>query len=150
MSTSSLSSPIFLLIFLLLLFLLYFSTLNYNNSIITFLSHPTNNQLQAPLTPVTHHVNKRKSGVEKIEEDLGRARAAIRRAIRSRNYTSYKEDQNFIPSGSIYRNSFAFHQLSFIQLCIFNFCYLIFPSLCLVRHILIKSSVTIQAKYGLV
>uniref|UniRef100_A0A3Q7J5G3 Uncharacterized protein n=1 Tax=Solanum lycopersicum TaxID=4081 RepID=A0A3Q7J5G3_SOLLC len=93
-------------------------------------------------------MKQRKSGVEKIEEDLGRARAAIWRAIRSRNYTSYKEDQNFIPSGSIYRNSFAFHQLSFIQLCIVNFFYLIFPSLCLVRHILIKSSVIQEFNYG--
>ncbi|KAG5570576.1 hypothetical protein H5410_060342 [Solanum commersonii] len=112
MSTTSCSSPIFLIIFLFLLFILYISTLNYNHSIITFSSHPTDNQ-QASLTHVTHHVNKKKSSVEKIEEDLGRARAAIWRAIRSRNYTSYKEDQNFIPSGSIYRNSYAFHQLSF-------------------------------------
>lgn len=59
-------------------------------------------------------LHEQKSSVEKIEEDLARARAAIRRAIRSKNYTSYKEDERFIPSGSMYRNSYAFHQLSFV------------------------------------
>lgn len=60
-----------------------------------------------------HQQRKKSCSVEEIEEDLGRARSAIWRAIRSKNYTCYKEDQNFIPSGSIYRNSYAFHQLSF-------------------------------------
>ncbi|KAJ8551484.1 hypothetical protein K7X08_021499 [Anisodus acutangulus] len=107
MSASSCSAPIFL-IFLFLL-LVYFSTLNRS---ITFSSNPKilhDNQQEGlnEENPVTH---AKKNSVHKIEEDLARARAAIWRAIRSRNYTSYKEDQNFIPSGSIYRNSYAFHQ----------------------------------------
>ncbi|KAH7574374.1 hypothetical protein JRO89_XS03G0288000 [Xanthoceras sorbifolium] len=52
---------------------------------------------------------KKKSSVDKIEEDLARARAAIGKAIRSKNYVSEKEE-TFIPKGSIYRNSYAFHQ----------------------------------------
>ncbi|MCD9643893.1 hypothetical protein HAX54_031777 [Datura stramonium] len=108
MSASSYSAPV-ILIFLFLL-LVYFSTLN--NHSITFSSDPKilhDDNEQVALTNFTDHANK-KNSVQKIEQDLARARAAIWRAIRSRNYTSYKEDQNFIPSGSIYRNSFAFHQ----------------------------------------
>ncbi|KAL5853528.1 hypothetical protein ACOSQ3_008646 [Xanthoceras sorbifolium] len=52
---------------------------------------------------------KKKSSVDKIEEDLAKARAAIRKAVRSKNYVSEKEE-TFIPKGSIYRNSYAFHQ----------------------------------------
>ncbi|XP_059274694.1 probable glycosyltransferase At3g42180 [Lycium ferocissimum] len=114
MSASNCSTPIFL-IFLFLL-LVYFYTLNHS---ITFSSNPKmlHDNHQAALTQenhVTHHANK-KNSVQKIEEDLARARAAIWQAIRSRNYSSYKEDQNFIPSGSIYRNSYAFHQ-SYIEM----------------------------------
>ncbi|KAJ4953376.1 hypothetical protein NE237_030208 [Protea cynaroides] len=50
-----------------------------------------------------------KSSSEKIEESLAKARAAIRKAIISQNYTSDKEEI-FIPSGSIYRNPYGFHQ----------------------------------------
>ncbi|KAF8400601.1 hypothetical protein HHK36_013900 [Tetracentron sinense] len=52
--------------------------------------------------------------LKRIEEGLARARAAIRKAVRSRNYTSYKEE-TFIPRGSIYRNPYAFHQLRLIM-----------------------------------
>lgn len=55
-------------------------------------------------------VQKRRT--EKIEDDLARARAAIRSAIRLQNYTSDKEE-TYIPSGSVYRNALAFHQLCF-------------------------------------
>ncbi|KAK7832635.1 putative glycosyltransferase, partial [Quercus suber] len=51
----------------------------------------------------------KKTSVKRIEEDLAKARAAIREAIQSRNYTSEKEE-TFIPRGSIYRNPYAFHQ----------------------------------------
>ncbi|KAK3213139.1 hypothetical protein Dsin_017845 [Dipteronia sinensis] len=54
---------------------------------------------------------KKKSSEYKIEEDLARARAAIHKAIQSKNYVSEKEE-TFVPKGSIYRNSYAFHQLS--------------------------------------
>lgn len=53
--------------------------------------------------------NRSSGRLEKIETDLAQARAAIRRAIRTRNYTSDREEK-YIPTGSVYRNSFAFHQ----------------------------------------
>ena len=49
------------------------------------------------------------SPVERIEDGLARDRAAIRRAIQKRNYTSGKEE-TFIPRGVVYRNPYAFHQ----------------------------------------
>ncbi|RWR94165.1 putative glycosyltransferase isoform X1 [Cinnamomum micranthum f. kanehirae] len=54
-------------------------------------------------------VLKKKSGLEEIELGLARARASIRRAVTTRNYTSYKEE-NYVPRGAIYRNAYAFHQ----------------------------------------
>ncbi|KAJ6354671.1 hypothetical protein OIU77_005304 [Salix suchowensis] len=65
-------------------------------------------------TDCTNSVQKdlhRKSRIETMEEGLARARAAIRKAIRMRNYTSYKKE-SFVPRGSIYLNPYAFHQLS--------------------------------------
>ncbi|KAF8013903.1 hypothetical protein BT93_I1689 [Corymbia citriodora subsp. variegata] len=56
----------------------------------------------------TSHIKKR-SSLERIEVDLAQARAAIRKAIRSRNYASDKEEA-FIPRGNVYRNHYAFHQ----------------------------------------
>ncbi|KAJ6372679.1 hypothetical protein OIU76_027072 [Salix suchowensis] len=53
-----------------------------------------------------------KRGGEKIEDGLARARAAILSAARLKNYTSYKEG-TYTPRGVIYRNPYAFHQLSF-------------------------------------
>ncbi|XP_002877250.2 probable glycosyltransferase At3g42180 [Arabidopsis lyrata subsp. lyrata] len=52
---------------------------------------------------------KRRSNLEKREEELRKARAEIRRAVRFKNYTS-NEEVTYIPTGQIYRNSFAFHQ----------------------------------------
>ena len=46
---------------------------------------------------------------KQIEKGLTRARAAIKEAIWSRNYTSEKEE-TFIPRGDVYRNPYAFHQ----------------------------------------
>ncbi|KAM6585033.1 hypothetical protein CsatB_012035 [Cannabis sativa] len=61
---------------------------------------------------------KRKSSsdhtFEKMEEGLARARAAIRKASRTRTYTSYKEE-SFVPRGSVYLNPYAFHQ-SYIEM----------------------------------
>lgn len=60
----------------------------------------------------TNEIRKRfrekMSHLERIEEGLARARAEIRRAIRTRNYTSEK-DEAFIPRGDVYRNPYAFH-----------------------------------------
>ncbi|KAL0922290.1 hypothetical protein M5K25_006263 [Dendrobium thyrsiflorum] len=53
--------------------------------------------------------------VSQLEKGLERARAAIRKAIIHRNYTSNK-DEDLVPRGSIYRNAKAFHQLSNISL----------------------------------
>ncbi|CAI0389149.1 unnamed protein product [Linum tenue] len=55
------------------------------------------------------HSRRNASGVERIEEELARARAAIREAIRSRSYRSYKEE-GFVPRGAVYRNPIAFQQ----------------------------------------
>ncbi|KAK9947506.1 hypothetical protein M0R45_003127 [Rubus argutus] len=51
---------------------------------------------------------KAKSMLEKKEEGLAEARAAIYKAARTRNYTS--DIETFIPRGNIYRNAYAFHQ----------------------------------------
>ena len=53
-----------------------------------------------------------KSSAERIEEELAKARAAIRKAIITKNYTSDGKEI-YIPRGSVYRNPYAFHQLSF-------------------------------------
>ena len=54
---------------------------------------------------------QKKSNSERIEEDLVRARAVILKAVHLHNFTSEKEEI-FIPRGSIYRNAYAFYQLS--------------------------------------
>ncbi|RZC51904.1 hypothetical protein C5167_020333 [Papaver somniferum] len=58
--------------------------------------------------------DKELTGLERIEDELARARAAIRKATRSRNFTSNKV-QDFIPSGSVFRNPYAFHQ-SYVEM----------------------------------
>ncbi|MCL7031982.1 hypothetical protein MKW94_019314 [Papaver nudicaule] len=61
----------------------------------------------------THHREKLTSS-EKIEDDLARARNAIQKASRTRNYTSDRAE-DFIPRGPVYRNPYAFHQ-SYIEM----------------------------------
>ncbi|WJZ98177.1 hypothetical protein VitviT2T_016722 [Vitis vinifera] len=58
---------------------------------------------------IRKRLREKMSRLERIEEGLARARAEIRRAIRTRNYTSEK-DEAFIPRGDVYRNPYAFHQ----------------------------------------
>ncbi|OIT02334.1 PREDICTED: probable glycosyltransferase At3g42180 [Nicotiana attenuata] len=114
-SGSSCSVPLLIFPAIVFLVLVYFSQLNHSSFSKT---PPLNNKIlhdNQQVALIQENIHTKKSSVEKIEEDLARARAAIRRAIRSKNYTSYKEDQRFIPSGSIYRNSYAFHQ-SYIEM----------------------------------
>ncbi|RZC90356.1 hypothetical protein C5167_030430 [Papaver somniferum] len=80
----------------ILLLTLYFSA--YNNH-----QTPNSTLSRAPNT------REKLTGAEKIEDELSRARDAIRMAIQTRNYTSNKVE-DFIPSGTVYRNSYAFHQ----------------------------------------
>ncbi|KAI3987566.1 hypothetical protein MKX01_021478 [Papaver californicum] len=61
----------------------------------------------------THHRETRTSA-ERIEDDLAKARSAIRKAARTRNYTSDRV-QDFVPRGLIYRNPYAFYQ-SYIEM----------------------------------
>ncbi|XP_010026197.2 probable glycosyltransferase At5g20260 [Eucalyptus grandis] len=89
------------LLLLLLLFFLYSSPVN--QSVSTFFS-PLRNTGRGP-----KQVQKKISSLRRVERDLARARAAIRDAVRARNYTSDKEE-TFIPRGAIYRNAYAFHQ----------------------------------------
>ncbi|KAK0571688.1 hypothetical protein LWI29_019964 [Acer saccharum] len=74
----------------------------------------------ATTVPSRPYKNK-KSSLERIEDDLAKARAAIQEAVRLRNYSSNKEDgvlppdqshpvESYIPRGPIYRNAYAFHQ----------------------------------------
>lgn len=54
-----------------------------------------------------------KNSLVRIEQELGEARVAIRRAIKRRNFTIItSEKDDFIPRGCVYRNAYAFHQLS--------------------------------------
>ncbi|XP_031482453.1 probable glycosyltransferase At5g11130 isoform X1 [Nymphaea colorata] len=66
----------------------------------------------APKTERKKGDGKRK--LEKMEDGLARSRAAIRRAIMERNFTSRKR-QSFVPRGPIYHNPYAFHQ-SYIEM----------------------------------
>ncbi|KAI3964063.1 hypothetical protein MKW92_014306 [Papaver armeniacum] len=49
------------------------------------------------------HDRKKHTSAERIEDDLARARSAIQKAVRMRNYTTNRV-QDFIPRGPIYRN----------------------------------------------
>ncbi|KAL9398493.1 hypothetical protein Peur_007454 [Populus x canadensis] len=64
---------------------------------------------RSPVLLAVQNITKIKTGFERIEDGLARARDAILRAIRSRNSSSYKKG-SYIPRGLIYRNQYAFHQ----------------------------------------
>ncbi|KAL6278963.1 hypothetical protein ACE6H2_022564 [Prunus campanulata] len=59
------------------------------------------------LTHIT--IKKNQSKTERIEQELGVARAIIRKAIVTKNCTS-NSNEIYIPTGSAYRNPYAFHQ----------------------------------------
>lgn len=64
---------------------------------------------RSPVLLAVQNITKIKTGFERIEDGLARARDAILRAIRSRNSSSYKKG-SYVPRGVIYRNQYAFHQ----------------------------------------
>ncbi|KAK3213145.1 hypothetical protein Dsin_017851 [Dipteronia sinensis] len=134
---SCLSTSLFLPTFLLILILFYLSFFNQNNPITTiifpssssYINSKETNQTTQPISPqviffegspsinsstnITSKsikIKKRSSSLERIEADLASARAAIREAIRTKNYTSDHMVESFVPRGSIYRNAYAFHQ----------------------------------------
>ncbi|KAI3864147.1 hypothetical protein MKW98_031739 [Papaver atlanticum] len=131
-------TPLIVFTFLLLLGILYLSPYNNHQFIINtdFFSSSANTSstplilykrpkdlssvsplLAASSTTDDHkgfHKRKELTGLGRIEDELARARAAIRKAARTRNYTSNKV-QDFIPSGSVFRNPYAFHQ-SYIEM----------------------------------
>ncbi|MCL7046905.1 hypothetical protein MKW94_005322 [Papaver nudicaule] len=63
---------------------------------------------------ISSHHRETLTSLERIEDELARARNAIRKAARTRNYTSDKVE-DFIPRGTIYRNPYALHQ-SYIEM----------------------------------
>uniref|UniRef100_A0A803QBD7 Exostosin GT47 domain-containing protein n=1 Tax=Cannabis sativa TaxID=3483 RepID=A0A803QBD7_CANSA len=65
--------------------------------------------LSSPDYPNIADLQKRQSNLDKLEHGLVMARAAIREAIVSKTYKSEKAE-SFVPRGSIYKNSYAFHQ----------------------------------------
>ncbi|XP_031261396.1 probable glycosyltransferase At5g20260 [Pistacia vera] len=121
------------LILLPLLLIFHLSPLNLQNNLTNFLyssinythiktnhenllssssaaAFPALKSIGGNLATVTSNRRKRKrSSLERLEDDLARARAAIYEAIRSHNYSSTKP-QTYIPRGDVYRNAYAFHQ----------------------------------------
>ncbi|KAJ9184045.1 hypothetical protein P3X46_007828 [Hevea brasiliensis] len=103
---------------------LFFSTINHQYHILTHLSfssslskHSNTSQETPELTISTmpsaaapsDNAVQLDSRLEEMEAGLARARAAIREASRTRNYSSHRKE-SFIPRGSVYLNPYAFHQ----------------------------------------
>ncbi|KAK7330052.1 hypothetical protein VNO77_24237 [Canavalia gladiata] len=70
---------------------------------------PANESYNNPVQIQSRVIKRKLTNLEKIEEGLAQARASIKEAILSRNYTSAKREV-FVPKGSIYWNPHAFHQ----------------------------------------
>ncbi|XP_059440258.1 probable glycosyltransferase At5g20260 [Corylus avellana] len=133
MATFTLHSPLLIIPTSLLLFLVvllaYISPLTQNllslhrssstsPQLLSPAPAPAQNVPPPPLTFTTNkistHLKKKSSGTERIEEDLARARSAIREAIRAQNSTS-DEKEIYVPRGCVYRNAYAFHQ-SYVEM----------------------------------
>lgn len=54
---------------------------------------------------------KELSDIMKVEKILARCRSNILEAVHKKSYGSFQEG-DFLPMGSVYRNPYAFHQLS--------------------------------------
>ncbi|KAF4350246.1 hypothetical protein G4B88_020459 [Cannabis sativa] len=103
-------------VFFCLLLLIYFSPFNQrtrfstlNNPSSSSSSNSVVSEKNDTVLDATAPRKRNYSSVHKIEDELARARAAIRKAILTNNCTSDKHE-NYIPTGDIYRNSYAFHQ----------------------------------------
>ncbi|GMJ15652.1 hypothetical protein like AT5G20260 [Hibiscus trionum] len=96
METTLVLLPIFLIVMIFLCFSSIFPPFS--------TKHPSVPPSARNLNVVTY-IKK----TSRVEAELAEARAAIREAIRIRNYTSDKEE-SFVPRGSVYRNPYAFHQ----------------------------------------
>ncbi|XP_058203059.1 probable glycosyltransferase At5g11130 [Rhododendron vialii] len=105
-------TPTLFLLYPSLFLILIFSSL-INNHYHFFPSSPPKQIVKR--NPIVNRSNiQKKDRFERVEEGLARARAAILKAIRTRSYSSYK-NEDFIPRGSIYKNPYAFHQ-SYIEM----------------------------------
>ncbi|MCL7030549.1 hypothetical protein MKW94_020589 [Papaver nudicaule] len=128
-------TPLIIFTSLLLLVILYvspYNTIDFVSSTISSSFILSRNISSASISPYIHgllhshiflhlivivvisQMQEKRTSLERIEDDLARARAAIRKAVRARNYTSNKVE-DFIPSGPTYRNPYAFHQ-SYIEM----------------------------------
>ncbi|KDP30241.1 hypothetical protein JCGZ_17023 [Jatropha curcas] len=76
---------------------------NYTNGVspVSAVTEPTEQQKKKK--------EKKKGSLERVENGLAKVRASIREAIKTQNYSSYKEE-TYIPRGILYRNPYAFHQ----------------------------------------
>ncbi|KAL5783443.1 hypothetical protein ACOSP7_008472 [Xanthoceras sorbifolium] len=96
---------------------MFLSLLNDPNNLSNFFSHFTIYSYEKCIlnSPVLFYFSnlplkkKKNSSLQRIEDDLSRARAAIHEAVRLRNYTSNKEE-TYVRRGPVYRNAYAFHQ----------------------------------------
>ncbi|CAO2841176.1 unnamed protein product [Amaranthus hypochondriacus] len=124
-------------LFLTIFYLSFFNQIHFNNILFPkYLPNINNNQSNPLISNINHHYrgnisfiskililkekkekknndDNNNGSLEKIENGLARARAAIRIAARRQSY-KLEGDEIFIPRGQVYRNPYAFHQLSFI------------------------------------
>ncbi|KAJ8765403.1 hypothetical protein K2173_012100 [Erythroxylum novogranatense] len=86
-----------------------FSSSHYPSFFVNETLQPSSASVPLRQVSSAYNVRKIRSSSSRVEDGLARARAAIREAVRSKNYSSYKK-QIYIPTGVVYRNAVAFHQ----------------------------------------